>query len=66
MARAKRVVNIPVRDSAQMLEIMKRLGTLDADLEAETRPGLIRIVLHGSSAEVQDLELKIKDFIKAK
>jgi hypothetical protein len=66
MARARRVVNIPVQDTAQMLDFMKRLGTLDADLEAESRPGLVRIVLHGSSAEVHDLELKIKDFIKAK
>lgn len=66
MARAKRVVNIPVQDTAQMLDLMKRLRTLDADLEAESRPGLVRIVLHGSGAEVQDLELKIKDFIKAK
>jgi len=66
MARAKRVVNIPVQDTAQMLDFMKKLGTLDADLEAESRPGIVRIVLHGSSAEVQELELKIKDFIKAK
>jgi len=66
MARTKRVVNVSVKDTAQMLDFMKKLGTLEADLEAESRPGLVRIVLHGSGAEVQDLELKIKGFIKAK
>ncbi len=57
---------MPVRDTAQMLDFMKKLGTLDADLEAESRPGLVRIVLHGSGAEVQGMEQKIRDFIKAK
>ncbi len=66
MARGKRVINVPVRDTAQMLDLMKRLGTLNADLEAETRPGLVRVVLHGTPAEVQELDLKIKDFIRAK
>lgn len=66
MARARRVVNVPVKDTAQMLDVMKKLGTLEADLEAVSRPGLVRIVLHGSGADIQDLELKIKDFIKAK
>ena len=66
MARVHRVVSVPVRDTAQMLDLMKKLGTLDADLEAVSRPGLVRIVLHGSGAEVQDLGQKIKDLIKDK
>lgn len=66
MPRVKRVVNVPLKDTGQLLDLMKKLGTLEADLEAESRPGLVRIVLHGSEAEVQTLELKIKEFIKAK
>ncbi len=66
MAKGRRVINVPVQDTAMMLDLMKRLGTLDADLEAESRPGLVRVVLHGTPAEVKELELKIKDFIRAK
>ncbi|KUO41755.1 MAG: hypothetical protein APZ16_00315 [Candidatus Hadarchaeum yellowstonense] len=66
MARIKRVLNVPVKDTAQMLDLMKKLGTLAADLEAVSKPGLVRIVLHGTSAEIQELKQKIKDFTKAK
>lgn len=66
MARTRRVVNVPIKDTAQMLDLMKKLGTLGADLEAESRPGLVKIVLHGAGEEVQELEIKIKEFIKAK
>ena len=66
MAKTKRVVNVPIKDTTQMLDLMKKLGTLDADLEAESRSGLVKIVLHGAGEEVQELELKIKEFIKAK
>ena len=66
MARTRRVLSVPVKDTSQMLDLMKKLGTLEADLEAESRPGLVKIVLHDAGAEVQDLELKIKEFIKAK
>ena len=66
MARTKRVVNVQIKDTTQMLDLMKKLGTLDADLEAESRSGVVKIVLHGAGEEVQELELKIKEFIKAK
>lgn len=66
MARIKLVMNVPVRDTGQMLDLMKKLGTLEIDLEAESRPGLVRLVLHGSQTEVQALELEVKEFIKAK
>jgi len=66
MARVRRVVNIPVKGTVQMLDLMKKLGTLEADLEAVSRPGLVRIVLHGSSTEIRELEQKIKNFTKAK
>lgn len=66
MTRTKRVLNVPVKDTAQMLDLMKRLGTLAADLEAVSRPGVVKIVLHGTSDEIKELKQKIKDFTKAK
>ncbi|MGQ9787812.1 MAG: hypothetical protein ACUVQM_00640 [Candidatus Hadarchaeaceae archaeon] len=66
MARAKRVMNVPVENTAQMLDLMKRLGTLASDLEAVSKPGMVRIVLHGNGEEIKELKQKIKDFTKAK
>ncbi|MEM4187633.1 MAG: hypothetical protein QW786_03780 [Candidatus Hadarchaeum sp.] len=66
MTRTKRVLNVPVKDTAQMLDLMKRLGTLAADLEAVSRPGMVRIVLHGTGEGIKELKQKIKDFTKAK
>ena len=63
MARVKRTINLPVKDTGHMLEIMKKLSTLDADLEAEARPKMIRIFACGTKEELRDLELKVKEFI---
>jgi hypothetical protein len=48
-----------------MLDVMKKLGTLDANLDAESKPGLVRVFAYGSKEEVRALELKIKE-LKAK
>ena len=62
MARVKRTINLPVTDTGQMLEIMKKLGTLEADLEAESSLGAIRIYASGTEEQIRTLELKVKEF----
>jgi hypothetical protein len=66
MAKIKRVFNLRVRDTAQMLDLMKKLGTFDMDLEAESRPGSVRIVAHGRGEDIRRLELKIREIITPK
>jgi hypothetical protein len=66
MATGKRVFNLRVQDTGQMLDLMKKLGTFDTDLEAESRPGLVRIVAHGTNEEIKKLELKIKKLVAQK
>lgn len=65
MAKIKRTLNVRVKNTAQMLSLMKKLGTLNVDLEAESRPGLVRIVVHGTKDEIRELELKVRGFIRS-
>ena len=66
MAKTKRTLNVRVKNTPQMLDLMKKLGTLDIDLEAESKPGLVRIVAHGTKEEIRNLELKIRELIGSK
>ena len=53
-----------VKDTAQTLSLLERLGTLSVDLEAESRAGLVRIVVHGTKEEIRELEQKVREFIR--
>jgi len=66
MAKIKRVFNLRVRDTARMLDLMKKLGTFDMELEAESRPGSVRIVAHGTGEDIRRLELKIREIVTLK
>ena len=66
MAKIKRVFNLRVRDTDQMLDLMKKLGTFDMDLEAESRPGSVRVVAHGTGENIRRLELKIRENVTPK
>lgn len=60
MAKKKRIFNVRVHSTSHMLELMKELGTLDIELEAESRLGVVRIVAHGTDEEIKALGLKIR------
>lgn len=66
MTELKRIFNVRVRDTAQLIDLMKKLGTLNVGLEAESRPGLVRIVVHGTEEEIRGFELKIKEFMSSR
>ncbi|MDI6643047.1 MAG: hypothetical protein QMD95_03235 [Candidatus Hodarchaeaceae archaeon] len=62
MAKIKRTFNVRVGDTAQMLSLMKKLATLNVDIEAESRPRLVKIVAHGTKEEIRELGSKLKEF----
>ncbi len=66
MAKIKKTLNVRVNDTVQMIELMEKLGTIDMELEAESRPRLVRIVAHGTKEEIRNLELKIKEITESK
>jgi len=58
-SRLKRVLSVKVADTGQAVEIMRALGELEADIIAESRPGIVKIRIYGSKEEVRDLTRKI-------
>jgi len=58
-SRLKRVLSVKVADTRQAVEIMRALGELEADIIAESRPGVVKIRIYGSKEEVRDLTRKI-------
>jgi hypothetical protein len=59
MSRLKRVLSVKVADTGQAIEIMRALGELEANIVAESRPGIVKIRIYGSKEEVRDLTRKI-------
>jgi len=59
MSRLKHVLSVKVADTWQAVEIMWALGELEADITAESRPGIVKIRIYGSKEEVRDLTRKI-------
>jgi hypothetical protein len=64
--KVKRVFNFRVQSTEEMLELMKKLGTFEIDLEAESRPGLVRVVAHGPEEKIKKLQLKIRELTAQK
>lgn len=63
MVKTKRVLNLRVKDTDQMLALMKKLSTFDLELEAESKPGMVRVVAHGEDEEIKRLKLKLKELV---
>jgi hypothetical protein len=58
-SRIKRTLSIKVANTGQAVELMRMLGELDADIIAESRPGVVIIRIYGSKYEIRDLARKI-------
>jgi len=59
MSNIKRTLSVKVADAGQAVELMRALGELEADIIAESRPGIVKIRIYGSKEEVRDLTRKI-------
>jgi len=64
MQKRKRIINVRVKDSSQLIALMEKLGKLEVDLVAESRPRAVKIELFGSKEEARGLEHKIMEFLK--
>jgi hypothetical protein len=58
-SRLKRTLSIKVANTGQAVELMRMLGELDADIIAESRPGVVKIRIFGSKDEIRNLARKI-------
>ena len=66
MSKLKHVLSVRVADTGQVIELMQALGKLDADIVAESRPGVVKIRIYGSKEEVRELKHKILAFTCAR
>jgi hypothetical protein len=66
VSKRKHTLSVKVADTGQMVELMQELGKLNADIVAESRPGVVKIRLYGSKEEVRELRRKILAFTSAR
>jgi len=64
MQKQKRIINVRVKDASQLIALMEKLGKLEMDLVAESRPRAVKIEVFGSKEEARGLEYKIMEFLK--
>jgi len=64
MEKQKRIINVRVKDTSQLIALMETLGKLDIDLIAESHPRAVKIEVFGSKEEARGLEHKIMEFLK--
>jgi hypothetical protein len=64
-SRIKRTLTVRVANTGQAVELMRMLGELDADIIAESRPGVVKIRIYGSKDEIRDLARKISSVADA-
>lgn len=64
-SRLKRTLSVRVANTGQAVELMRVLGELDADIIAESRPGVVKIRIYGSKDEIRDLARKISAVVDA-
>jgi len=61
----KRVLNLRVADTKQMVWLVKKISELEADLAIDARPGNIKVRIYGSKDEVRDISRKIIGLVKS-
>lgn len=57
----KKTLNVRMKNSAQMLELMKELEKMDMDLVAESRPRAVKIEVFSSREKIRELERKLRE-----
>ncbi len=66
MQKLKRVLNVRVANTEQMLELLRVLSELNTDIIADSRPGSVKIRIYGSKDEIRDVTRKIRTLTSAK
>ena len=60
----KRVINLSVNGSDQMVKIVQGLTELKGDITADSTPSSIKITVYGTKDEVRDKSRKIMEIEK--
>ena len=60
MQKLKKTINVRIKNSAQILELMRELEKMDVDLVAESRPRAVKIEVFSSREKIRELERKLR------
>lgn len=64
MSDRKRVLNFPIEDSEQIIEIVKGLTEIKVDMDVDSTPSSIEITLYGSEDRIQTAVSKVNKLIE--
>ena len=60
----KKRLNLRVQNTQKMLEILEKLGTIDANIDAEGRLGSVSLTVYGSKEEIRRTLEKLQELIR--
>jgi hypothetical protein len=58
----KRKITLKVKNARRMVEVLEKLSELNIDLEAEGRPGVVTVVVHGTKEDIRRTVTKLREF----
>lgn len=64
MSEVKKVLNFPIEDTEQVIGIVKALTELKVDLDVDSTPSSIEIVVQGPEWKVRGATEKIQKIVK--
>jgi len=62
--KGKKVLSFKLPNSQSAVEVMRRLGELRANLEAEAKLNRIVLTIHGPSSEIKKVSREVREIIK--
>jgi hypothetical protein len=65
MPERKRVLNIRVANTKQMVRLVKEMSELNVDLTINADPENVKVVIYGSKDEIRDISRKIMKIAKS-
>jgi len=65
MPERKRVLNIRVADTKQMVRLVKEMSELNADLTIDADPENVKVAIYGLKGEIRDISRKIMKLAKS-
>ncbi len=64
MSENKRVLNYPIESSNQLIEIVEGLTEINVDMDVDSTPSSIEIVLHGSEDDIRNAVNKVENLVE--
>ncbi len=64
MARPKKILNLKVDNSKQMIKIVEGLSKLNADITADATPSSFKVTIYGNGNEMRQITGKIMEIEK--